>query len=448
MNSYERLTKNRQELVNQILQLMEEKGLEWKRGWSTSDQGLHYNPVSGNVYHGGNQICLMLTAFIRGYTDNRWVTKSYARTEGWSIRPDAPKVTLEKWIFYEKKKEINPDTGKEEYVLKKLERPKVSFFSVYNAADVIGIPEKPARKTYEHEKDEKTQIMDHLIQSSEAGICFDDGNEAYYQPLRDEIHIPKEKYFESREEWWSTILHEMGHATGHESRLNRPQLYGDGADDYAKEELTAELSAVFTQAELKVSLPDVVKNNAAYIKSYIQILKDDPHEFFRAAQRAGASSDRLIKNYETVRNRSEIIRDLQKSGYFPEEKLVHQIEKFNEDCGTAYKVEDFLKMLSEKNYPKELKEEFVQLVLALSDQEVTMADIKTEIQKEGYQPTEKLIQNIWKIREWGGEGYGIHLIRAMRSEPEVPEEITKAAREVQEELDRQEEKTVEPEAGE
>jgi antirestriction protein ArdC len=107
-------------------------------------------------------------------------------------------------------------------------------------------------------------------------IGFDGGDRAFYRPLTDSIHLPKRDSFDSAGEYYSTLFHELGHNTGHPSRLNRPTLAEVapfGSETYSREELIAEFAAAFLcgQADIQTT----IDNSASYIHGWLKKLRSD-----------------------------------------------------------------------------------------------------------------------------------------------------------------------------
>ncbi|MDO4557267.1 MAG: zincin-like metallopeptidase domain-containing protein, partial [Lachnospiraceae bacterium] len=146
---------------------------------------------------------------------------------------------------------------------------------------------------------EMLEVADKFIQSSECKIKEVEQDSAYYSPKSDEIILPPRDYFKNQESFLSVTLHEMAHSTGHESRLNRPLMNQFGTSEYAREELIAELTGTFLQADLNIHLDgELLEDHTDYLKAWIQILKDDPNELFRACNYAEKASQYLMHNYE------------------------------------------------------------------------------------------------------------------------------------------------------
>ena len=170
------------------------------------------------------------------------MTFNQAKDKGWKIKSGEKGTLCEKWIFEEKKVIEDPVTGEKETVYEELEHPKVNYFILFNADQVDGIPEKEKKEPLS--RDEQLALADQFVKSSVCSVIEGaNETEAYYSPARDEIHLPARDYFYSAGEFLGTAIHEMGHSTGHPSRLARDISGGFGSTSYAKEELVAELSA-------------------------------------------------------------------------------------------------------------------------------------------------------------------------------------------------------------
>ena len=114
--------------------------------------------------------------------------------------------------------------------------------------------------------------------------------QAYYAPSLDLINLPCLLQFENAAEYYSTAFHEATHSTGHPSRLNRFKADGQnaafGSEVYSKEELTAEIGAACVLHSLGIETGGTVKNSAAYIQNWLQVLKNDKQLIIGAAARA------------------------------------------------------------------------------------------------------------------------------------------------------------------
>lgn len=292
-NAYDIVMDDRKKLVEKIIENMENGDLIFKKGWDVSVLRPQ-NPVSEVMYLGGNRLKLGIEAVINNYKDPRWVTYNQAKTNGWQVKKGEKGTRCEKWIFTKTVKEKD-ENGKIVEIEKKLDKPFPTYFTVFNAEQIEGIPPLELKNI---DKEQSFIIAEKFIKSSECPIKEVAQEQAYYSPFDDEIVLPLRTAFRSEEAFLRTTLHEIGHSTGHKTRLNRDMSGAFGSENYAKEELVAELCSLFTQARLNIKLEgEHFNNHTAYLKSWIGALKNDPNELFRAATKAEAASERLYNNY-------------------------------------------------------------------------------------------------------------------------------------------------------
>ena len=302
---YKKSQESRKELVAELIQKMEEGELPWKKPWDIAQ-----NATTGKQYHGGNKLRLMLESMKNNFTDPRFATFLQAKEQGWKIKKGAKGILLEKYIFNEERykrdengKIMLDENGEKLKETLEFDPPKVNTFYVYNARDIEGIPQ---RQMDEMEHTDVLSIADDFIQTSILDGCEvleGDFDTAAYSPILDNITLPKRGFFQTDVGFLSTMLHEVSHSTMHPSRMNRPAYYKKGefgSKDYAKEELVAELSATFLQADLHVNQNEVTNkgdylknydNHAAYLKSWISVLKEDHNVLFNAASEAQRVAD-------------------------------------------------------------------------------------------------------------------------------------------------------------
>jgi hypothetical protein len=153
----------------------------------------------------------------------------------------------------------------------------------------------PAYERKEHPEWEVIQSGERILENSGAKILHGQNDQAFYDRLNDFVHLPAKTAFPRPADYYGTALHELAHWSGHPERLNRQTLtesYRFGDTNYAKEELRAELTSVFLAAES--GIPHDTARHAAYVGSWIQTLKDDKNEIFRAARDANRAADFLL----------------------------------------------------------------------------------------------------------------------------------------------------------
>jgi antirestriction protein ArdC len=288
---------HRQEVTNEIISMLEKGTAPWQKPWdrdaAASAFEMPTNATTGRAYRGGNALFLMARGQQRGYDDPRWLTFKQAQENGAKVNKGEKGTHVEAWVFEEEKTVTRPD-GSKGKVVEKLDRPKVYHHVVFNAAQTTGLPprEVPAMKPDWEVK----EAAENILTRSGASIQHSQTDRAYYSPGKDEIHLPPKQAFKTESQYYSTALHELGHWTGHGSRLNREGITGGhsfGSDGYAKEELRAELSSVFLQKEL--GIPHDTEQHAAYVKSWVKVLREDKNEIFRAAAEASKITDYVVE---------------------------------------------------------------------------------------------------------------------------------------------------------
>ena len=132
-----------------------------------------------------------------------------------------------------------------------------------------------------------------IIRANSGAVIRIGGDRAFYSPSTDHIQLPPQSAFASAEGYCGTLIHEMGHWTGAASRLNRDLRTSFGSHDYAREELRAEIGQMMVCAELGISDCDF-SNNTAYVASWLEKLRSDRKEIFRAAADAQRIADYLL----------------------------------------------------------------------------------------------------------------------------------------------------------
>ena len=279
-NAYEKLTPQRKALVDMILKNLENGKGFWEQGWA--DMGVPVSAATGKRYRGLNNLFLSLIAIERGYTDNRWATFNQINERGWSFKKDEEGksrgkdagVTIEFYELYDKetKKAFDKSTldgmtedERDEYMQENV-RPMRKYFRVFNGDIIEGIPEREKRVIDPSERVERAEKLLEHWNDYEAKIVYG-GDQAFYRRNTDEIHTPPREAFKNLHEFYGTNFHEIGHSTGHESRLNRDLSGAFGSEKYALEELRAELAALFLEQDLEIAVSEKhIENNSRYIK--------------------------------------------------------------------------------------------------------------------------------------------------------------------------------------
>lgn len=272
-----------------IINELEQGRVPWVQPWASSGTtplGLPQNASSGRNYSGINILLLWAAAIEQGRPSQRWLTFKQALALGGAVRKGekGTMVVYADTFIPKAEQEKASSSGEEARRVGFLKR-----FTVFHVEQCDGL----AIKSDAPSLSGRTEILPHIeavIASTGADFRIG-GDMAYYAPGPDFIQVPpQEAYFEPIN-WYRTKLHELGHWTGHVSRLNRDFFGKRGGDAYAREELVAELCAAFLCAELGV-VPTV--RHADYLGAWLEILKGDNRAIFQAASLASKAADFVL----------------------------------------------------------------------------------------------------------------------------------------------------------
>ena len=294
--AFEIVMQERKTLVDKIISMMKQgdffhNASEWDRAALRPQ-----NPLSKVWYRGGNRMKLMAVVTERGYRDPRWATAKQLFEKGYHIKAGEHGTICEKWIF-EKEKKTKDEYGNTVREVVQLDRPQVMYFRVFNGEQVEGFPEY-VPSALDENRSPLGDMIDQIISTSECPVIEAAQDRAYYSPSQDRIVLPLRSMFKDEESFAKTAIHEMGHSTGHPDRLNRPLGGMFGSEEYAKEERRAEIGALFTEADLGISLKgEHYEDHSDYLRGWIGALQNDYNEFFRACADAEQIAKRLVGNY-------------------------------------------------------------------------------------------------------------------------------------------------------
>jgi len=343
----------RQEMLDKVMQRLQAGVMPWQRAFSR-DVALRmvrpHNPVSGVFYRGINRLALSMAQEERGYSDARWLTMrqlqqialremsgkgfqpdyfegrdGFRRLTGFTHKDTGERASLrevphvrkgerasvvEFWKLYDEREsgEVDAETGRPRLERVRAERPSVFHAYVFNAEQIENMP--PAQRAgMGFEPVRAAELLSEAFLQG-TGVVLDHGlarGEPAYMPLRDGISMPPKESFLTSEGYYATLLHELGHATGHPGRLARefhqriwaahesgqPIGKEESAGLYAREELVAELSSYFTLSALGIDAP--IESHASYLKHWLDALQNDRALLARAAAQAELASDYLLK---------------------------------------------------------------------------------------------------------------------------------------------------------
>jgi antirestriction protein ArdC len=281
-------------VTQEILESLEQGYLPWNRPWRM-DQ--HRNGSSARPYRGVNVQLLELAAQRRGFTDLRWLTYAQATRLGGHVRR-GERGTAIVWFERKERRECS-DTHVAE------DQPPEWFWLVrshtmFNVEQTEGTLEalaQPAPRSFS-----PLEAADNVLGDSGA-IIVHHGSRAFYDPASDRITLPPRSAFTSEDGYYSIAFHELVHWTGAPSRLARDHTGRFGDPSYAFEELVAELGASFVAARCGI---EHSTQAAAYIQSWMTVLRHDNRALFTAARMATSAADFLVPEASTM---AEVSRD-------------------------------------------------------------------------------------------------------------------------------------------
>lgn len=248
--------------------------IPWQRPWCTVTGGA-YNRVSGRSYSLMNQMLLVHSG--------EYATYAQWEKLGGKVRKGEKGEIVVFWKFQEAKKEEEDETEEEN----RPKKPVLRYYTVYHISQVDGVaPLEPKNKLYEHDPIEQAENLVHgYIMREKIRLEDEPSNWAYYSPVQDVIHIPAMSQYEYPEDYYSTILHEIVHSTGHMNRLNRPglQTVAFGSESYSKEECVAEIGCAALMNQLGIETDHSIKNSNAYIQGWLKALRNEKKKIVYAA---------------------------------------------------------------------------------------------------------------------------------------------------------------------
>ncbi|WP_353642525.1 zincin-like metallopeptidase domain-containing protein [Mesorhizobium sp. WSM2239] len=278
-----------QEITDRIIADLERGSVPWVKPWGRANAGLGLprNAATGRCYSGINILILWGAVIERGYHSQNWLTFRQALSLGGNVRKGERGATIvhaDRFIPKDEKERAK-DEGDEPQAVPYLKR-----FTVFNVAQCDGLPEHLCAAAEPLPEREILPQAEALIRASGADFRIG-GERAFYSQSADYIQVPPQPAFFEQIDYYRTCFHELGHWTGHPSRLARDLSGSFGSKAYAREELVAEIAAAFICSTLGIE-PTV--RHADYIGSWLKVLREDNRAIFRAASLASKAADFLL----------------------------------------------------------------------------------------------------------------------------------------------------------
>ncbi|WP_139926291.1 ArdC family protein [Hymenobacter sp. DG01] len=274
-----------QMVTDRIVTALEGGIIPWRKPWNAG-AGAPRNYISGHVYQSINAFLLSMLE----YEYPLFLTYNQAKAAGGQVRKGEKGMMV---VFFSNYVKENKQTGEKDCF------PILRYSTVFNIAQVDGIDWKlPELITREHQPvAEAERICVNYMGELEGPSLYFKGDQALYRKSVDEVLMPAPESFNTVEGYYATLFHELAHSTGHQRRLNRPELVenaGFGSTTYAKEELTAEMTAAFLSAAAGLDLSATIDNATAYIQNWLKALRNDKSLVMSAASLAQKAAYHIL----------------------------------------------------------------------------------------------------------------------------------------------------------
>lgn len=280
------------EITKRFIDALEADRIPWIKPWkcvSSYADPFPVNAATERRYRGINIPILWSTAIERGYTRDRWLTYRQVMKAGGHVRRGERGTPV---VFYRTVETKTDDNDPES------DKPKTfrvaRTFTLFNVEQCEALPESIMGKAV-IESQPSTEFPDVDAMVSRCGAKIRHGGDtATFLPSADVIQMPPAQIFESPEHYYSTLLHELTHWSGHKKRLNRPgivETHPFNSQPYAFEELVAEIGSAFLCAEFGIK-GDL--RHESYVQSWIKLMEDKPRAIFQASAAAQSAFEFLV----------------------------------------------------------------------------------------------------------------------------------------------------------
>ena len=267
-------------VTDRITALLTQGTVPWHKPWKART-GLPRNFVSQKPYRGINVFLLIAMS----YESPLWLTFRQALQLGGSVRKGEKACPV---VFWKQLKIEDKASGEPQTI------PLLRYYHVFNVTQCDGL--KIGTEPVEAPVNGIIKPEEIVANMPQPPVIKHGMTRAYYSPREDCVGLPPRERFERMEDYYSTIFHELVHSTGHEKRLKRATLAehnGFGSDPYCKEELIAEMGAVFLCGQAEIS-ERTIDNSAAYINGWLERFRDDKMLIVQAAAQAQKATDFIL----------------------------------------------------------------------------------------------------------------------------------------------------------
>lgn len=380
MNYLEEKAKETEEM---LISMIKKGTAPWIRPWK--NEGIlsnPHNPYTGTIYKGFNSRNLLFKQKFHAYESSKYMSFNQIKDLGGNVKKGEKATKIIFSQFISKGDDIdNLQLSKSEK--QRLEENgcviKNRFYPVFNLSQTTldmeklreyqekkGLPKNLIFPRSEESRFEENPLIESILKNSGIEIIHHQKDEAYYRDSVDKIYLPPKESFTSTEQYYSTALHELGHATGHHSRLNRTYGKKFGDENYAKEELRAEIYSYLQAVELGIDYD--IKNHASYVGSWIKNLEKNPQEITQAIKDVTKMVDYVKDNWYPKTQIEKNIKDVNlsldhklqdiektlssKSPIMSKQKALNELEKINKSV-LNFNQKEVVNNLLKQHMPKQ-----------------------------------------------------------------------------------------------
>ena len=271
-------------VTDRIIEEMQKGVIPWEKPWTGVRAGA-FNRISKRPYSLLNQMLLKHTG-------------EYATFKQWSeLGGKIKKGEKSEIIVFWKITEIEEENEDNEKVKKNI--AILRYYNVFHISQVEGV--KPLESPFPEVEpiEEADRIINDYVTREHIDFTECASNKAYYSPSMDCVVVPMKEQYKLINEYYSTTFHELTHSTGHKTRLDRLEsgaVAAFGSETYSKEELVAEIGSASIMNLLGIETTKTFRNSAAYIQSWIKVLKNDNKFIVSAASKAEKAVNFILGN--------------------------------------------------------------------------------------------------------------------------------------------------------
>ncbi|CCW19151.1 Antirestriction protein [Sphingobium indicum BiD32] len=306
-----------QQITDRIIADLEAGRVPWVQPWGSANTGIGmpHNAVSSRRYSGINVLTLWHAVVSRGFSSHAFLTFRQAAALGGSVRRGERGVGIiytRRFVPSSERRradtEGTPTSGG---------IPFLKHFTVFSVDQCDDLPEHICLPPPPIPDGLILPHAEELITATGADFRIG-GPSAFYSPSHDYVAVPRPDDFHEPINWHRTAFHELGHWTGHATRLGRDQTGSFGSKDYGREELIAEMAGAFVCAALGI-VPSV--RHADYIGPWLQIIREDNRAILRAASAASKAADYILAYRDTASTGLDVAGEDEVDGFDLEGRL-------------------------------------------------------------------------------------------------------------------------------